>query len=189
MNWRGYGRKRLWSVCKYCPCNRREVLRKTTRNLTQLNDEIYWITLVVIPACIMSVSCVHHECVVLASWVCRACILHTALCSRSYISCPKQEFYCISILTLNSAVVTICTNWLTSKYSTCYSHSVYVHVRAQVRSRGICGRQTDIADGISRSASVSPANSHSRNWSTFINHPFMDAVQPWRWQLNSIYIL
>jgi hypothetical protein len=44
-------------------------------------------------------------------------------------------------------------------------------VRAQVRSCGICGGQSGTEGRFSPSTSVSPANSHSTDCSTLIQHP------------------
>jgi hypothetical protein len=43
-----------------------------------------------------------------------------------------------------------------------------VWVRAQFRYCGICGEQSSTVPGFSMSTSVSPANSHSTDWSTLI---------------------
>jgi hypothetical protein len=48
--------------------------------------------------------------------------------------------------------------------------------RSQVKSYGIYGRQSGTGAAYFTSTSVSPANSHSTNCYTFINHPFIQAA-------------
>jgi hypothetical protein len=50
------------------------------------------------------------------------------------------------------------------------------HDRSQVKSYGICGRQSDIRAAYFKRTSVYPANSHSSNCYTFIYHPFTVAA-------------